>query len=34
MTDIADIIQISARNDPRVFTLAEARALFPRGSNT
>lgn len=29
MTDIADIIQISARNAPRAFTLAEAQALFP-----
>lgn len=29
MTDIADIIQISACNDPRVFTLAEAQELFP-----
>ncbi|MEK7816578.1 MAG: hypothetical protein AAB294_07145, partial [Pseudomonadota bacterium] len=29
MTDIADIIQISACSDPRVFTLAEAQELFP-----
>lgn len=29
MTHTAEVIQLSARNDPRVFTLTEAQALFP-----
>ncbi len=29
MTESAEIFQLSTRNDPRVFTLAEAQALFP-----
>lgn len=29
MTEAANIFQVSPRNDPRAFTLAEAQALFP-----